>query len=133
MADQSGAIIDTLFGALGSGDLDTALACLGPNATVWHSFDGISMDREAARAGWQDLVAGFPERAFVDVRRQAIPGGFVQQHMMAARTPAGNLIAWPVCVIVRVENGLISRIEEYIDRAGRFAVDDLRGAKTPGL
>ena len=133
MQTQDGAIVDRLFGALASGDLDAALACLTPDARVWHSFDGIAQDRTEALAGWQALVANFPERAFVDVRRHAISGGFVQQQLLVCRTASGQTMAWPVCVVIRLEDGLIARVDEYIDRAGKFAVEDLQRAVTPGL
>lgn len=133
MDSSQGAIIDRFYAGLASGNLEGSLACLTSDARIWHCFDGLAQGREESLAGWHDLVAGFPERAFVDVCRHAIPGGFVQQHMMTGRTAAGDLIGWPICVIVRIEDGLIARIEEYIDRAGRFAVDDLRAARTPGL
>lgn len=133
MPDCDGAIIDRFYGALGSGDLDAALACLTSHAQVWHSFDGHVSDRQQSLEGWRALLAGFPERAFVDVRRHAISSGFVQQHMMTARTLDGALVGWPICVFVEVTDGLISRIDEYIDRAGRLKVADLHEAKTPGL
>ena len=133
MSDQDGAIVDRLFGALADGDLDAALACLSPDARVWHSFDGIAQDRAGIVEGWQGLIGNFPERAFVDVRRRAIAGGFVQQHLMAARSAAGAMIAWPICVVVQVEGGLIRRVDKYIDRAGRFAVASIADAVTPGL
>ena len=133
MDDDDGAIVDRFYAGLASGNLDAALACLTPDVRVWHSFDGIAQDRESSLAGWRGLVAAFPERAFVDVRRHRVPGGFVQQQLMTGRTAAGELVGWPVCVMITLRDGLISRIDEYIDRAGSFAVADLHGAKTPGL
>jgi ketosteroid isomerase-like protein len=123
-ADPAGAIVDRLFDALARGDVAAALACCTPQARIWHSFDRIAQDRDAAKAGWEAFIAGFPERAFTDVRRSAIPGGFVQQHTMAVKTAAGARIAWPVCLVVEVEGGLIARIEEYMDRAGRYPAGD---------
>lgn len=133
MYNSDEAVLDRFFASLASGDLDLALACLTPDARIWHCFDGVALEREASLAGWNDLVIGFPERAFVDVRRHPIPGGFVQQHMMTGRTANGAIFAWPICVVVRISDGLIARIDEYIDRAGRFELMDLSAAVTPGL
>jgi hypothetical protein len=133
MSVAEGEIIDRMYGELARGNLEEALACLTPDARIWHCFDGIAQDRPAILAGWQALLAGFPEFAFVDVRRHAITGGFVQQQMMTARTASGDLISWAICLVVRLENGLIARVEEYIDRAGRFSVADLHSTATPGL
>jgi ketosteroid isomerase-like protein len=133
MTVAEGEIIDRMYGALANRDLDGAMACLAPGARVWHCFDGIAQDRAAILAGWTALLAGFSDFAFVDVRRHAIAGGFVQQQMMTGRTPSGALVAWAICLVVRLENGLVARVEEYIDRASRFSVADLHAATTPGL
>ena len=133
MQIEDEAIVDRFFGGLASGDLGACLACLAPNARIWHSFDGLAQDSAESFIGWQALVANFPERAIVDIRRHAIAGGFVQQHLMTCRTAAGKAIGWPVCVVIRLENGLIARIDEYIDRAGKFDFEDPQQAKTPGL
>ena len=133
MTVAAGEIIDRMYAALANRDLDAAMACLAPDARVWHCFDGIAQDRAAILAGWTALLAGFPEFAYVDVRRQATVDGFVQQQMMTGRTASGTLVAWAICLVVRLENGLVARVEEYIDRAGRFSVADLHTATTPGL
>ena len=133
MTVAAGEIIDRRYGALASCDLDSAMACLAPDARVWHCFDGIAQDRAGILAGWRDLLAAFSKFAFVDVRRQKTTEGFIQQQMMTALTASGEMIAWPICLVVRLENGLIARIDEYIDRAGRFSVGDMHSAITPGL
>ncbi|MBU6269554.1 MAG: nuclear transport factor 2 family protein [Sphingomonadales bacterium] len=113
-------IIDRMFAALAAGDIAAARACYTADALCWHSFDGVAHDLDAITDQWRDLVSGFPRRAFVDVRRQATATGFVQQHVMVGWTAAGVAKAWPCCIVVRVENGLIARLDEYIDRAGAF-------------
>jgi len=132
MSDD-GQVIDRLFGALADGDVDVAVACFADEAKVWHCFDCIAHDKPAMREQWQALVDNFPERDFVDVRRQPIPGGFVQQHVMTATTASGANKAWPTCIVVRVENGLIARLDEYIDRAGAFDPGPNGLKVTPGL
>lgn len=130
---DGGNVIDRLFGALAGGDVQRALDCFADGAKVWHCFDCIAHDKPAMRGQWQALVDNFPERDFVDVRRQPIPGGFVQQHAMTATTASGVRKAWPVCIVVRIENGLIARLDEYIDRAGAFDPGPDRLLATPGL
>lgn len=130
---DGGAVIDRMFAALASGDIEAGFDCMTEDAVTWHSFDCVEMDREAIRAGWQALIDGFSERGFVDVRRDALGGGrFLQRHVMTATTASGQRKAWPVCLVVKVEEGRIARLDEYIDRAGSFepASGDV---KTPGL
>jgi ketosteroid isomerase-like protein len=132
MADtEEGTVVDALFGALGRGDLAAAERCLTADARVWHSFDQVAQDRKTAVAGWQAFVDMFAERVFVDVRRQATPGGFVQQHLMVVRA-GEHRMAWPGCVVLRIEGGLIARLDEYMDRAGSFAPTG-EDPTTPGL
>jgi ketosteroid isomerase-like protein len=132
MSDD-GAIIDRMFDALSRGDVARALDSLAGDARVWHCFDGIPHDKAAMQRQWQALVDDFPERAFVDVRRQSIPTGFVQQFVMAVTTATGARMAWPICSLIRIDNGLIGRIDEYIDRAGAFAPPRQGLVVAPGL
>lgn len=125
-------VIDRLFGALGKGDLEAARDCLTPDARLWHSFDRIALDRNGAMAGFADFVGNFVARTIIDVRRHAIDGGFVQQHLMTATRQTGEVMAWPVCIVVRIENDSIVRLDEYIDRAGFFSPGPDE-ASTPGL
>ena len=124
--------IDRLFGALAKRDLAAAAAALAPDAVVWHNFDGIANDRADTLASFADLIKAFPEIAFHDVRRQATPTGYVQQHVMAVKTADGRAKAWPICAVVRLENGLVARVDEYLDRANSFAPDEGPLA-TPGF
>lgn len=117
-------IIDRLFGSLESGDLEAAVGCFSDDARVWHSYDRVALEKSAFREQWRKLIDDFPERRFVDVCREAIPGGFVQRQVMAVVTPTGARMAWPVCMILTLRDGLIVRLDEYIDRAGFFVPAD---------
>ncbi|WP_405182616.1 nuclear transport factor 2 family protein [Nocardia sp. NBC_01377] len=127
-----GAVIDRLFIGLEHGDVGAAVACLTDAATIWHSFDRVVHDVDSIRADWERLVAGSSLRRVTDVRRAPIPTGFVQQHLMTVHTRTGARLAWPACIVVRIEDGRIARLDEYLDRAGHFIpVEDSR--TTPGL
>jgi hypothetical protein len=128
-ADQ---VIDRFYGALAAGDVEAACACCTADAVFWHSFDRVEMSLDEIVPSWRALVAGFAARAFTDVRRAPIPGGFVQRQLMVGRTAGGARIAWPVCFFVTLRDGLIARLDEYLDRAGSFQVD-ADDAATPGL
>jgi ketosteroid isomerase-like protein len=119
---SDGTIIDRFTDALTAGDAEAARACLTDDAVIWHNFDAVAQDYEAAAQGWQALFTYFSDRAFTDIRRAAIPGGFVQQHLMAATNSAGERIGWPIVIIVRIRDGKIARFEEYIDRAGKLTL-----------
>jgi len=56
----------------------------------------------------------------------------VQQFVFVITTPTGERKAWALCVVVKIKDGLITRVDEYIDRAGGFDVGD-GDVTTPGF
>lgn len=124
--------IDAMYAGLARGDIAAVAACFAPDARLWHSFDGIEQDAEAAAQGWAGLIAHSEARGIADVRRHPIENGLVQQHVFWLRTPGGVRKAWPVCLVVRLEGDRIARLEEYMDRAGSFDPGDGPIA-TPGF
>ena len=98
------------------------MEALSGDAEVWHCFDSIALDRAGAAAAWAEFVESFPERSFTNVRRQPTSQGYVQQHVMTIRTRDGRRMAWEVCVVVVMAGERIRRLDEYLDRAGSFAV-----------
>jgi ketosteroid isomerase-like protein len=46
-----------------------------------------------------------------------LPDGFLQQHVLEATLPDGTAWAMDACVVVRMKDGLIVRLDEYIDSA----------------
>lgn len=131
--DDGGEAIDRAFEALERGDLDAARDCFTEDAVVWHGFDRVARGLDETLADWTGLVAAFPERGLEDIRRRtAGDGAFVQQHLFVVRDAAGSRRAWPVCIVVRIEGGRITRLDEYIDRTACYAVGD-GPLITPGL
>lgn len=129
---DTAAVIDRLYDALARGDVAGARASVTDDLVVWHSFDQVAIGLDEVLVAWEQLVSGFPERAFVDVRRSAVPGGWVQRHTMVATSAAGARVAWPLCLFVTLREGLVARMDEYIDRAGRYE-PAATGTATPGL
>ncbi|MDG2002212.1 MAG: nuclear transport factor 2 family protein [Novosphingobium sp.] len=130
---SDGAIIDRMYAALGSGDIDAALACYTPDALIWHGFDCVAHDLDAIRPQWVAMKPVFPVQELTDIRREPIAGGFVQRHLWVVHMANGERKAWPVCIFVTIRNGRISRLDEYIDRAGTFEPQDDGPLATPGL
>ncbi len=125
-------ILDRFYGALARGDVKAAHACWTADGVVWHSYDQVPMHIDDIVPLWEKYVAGTTERSFADVRRTATLTGFVQQFASLQRWPSGERTGWAVCIVATLRDGLIARIDEYVDRAGTFAST---GAKqlTPGL
>lgn len=104
-------------GAIERGDVDAVRDCYHPDAKVWHNNDGLEQTvAENLRVlGWMAKV--LPERRYRVTRLEALPDGFLQQHVLEASLPNGGTWSLDACVIVRVQDGLIVRLDEYLDSA----------------
>ena len=100
-------------GAIQSGDTATVRACYHPDAKLWHNNDGIeqTVDENMRVLVW--MARTLPTRQY-DVRQlDALPDGFVQQHVLRATLPGGGTWELPACVIVKVRDGLIVRLDDW--------------------
>jgi ketosteroid isomerase-like protein len=114
------AISDVLISycrAVDRADLDLLRSCYHPDAKLWHNTDNIeqTVDQNMKVLDW--FIRTLPDRYYRVQRREALPDGFLQQHILEATLPDGTRWAMDACVVVRVENGLITRLDEYLDSA----------------
>ncbi len=119
------AFAEKFLGAIESGDTETVRACYAPDAQIWHNNDGVTqtVEQNMKVLGW--FMAKLPDRHYRLVRRVALPDGFLQQHVLEATLPDGTRWEMPACVIVRIENGRITRLDEYLDSAHAKALNVL--------
>ena len=122
-AAGTAAVIHRLFGGLSRGDVAGARACVTDDLVVWHGYDRLVLNLEEIVPVWHEMLVRFAERSYVDVRRSPVPGGWVQRHQMLVRSASGERMAWPACLFVTLQDGLIARLDEYIDVAGRSRAD----------
>lgn len=109
-------------GAIQSGDTDTVRACYHPDAKIWHNNDGVeqTVEQNMKVLGW--FIRTLPDRNYRVTRLEALPDGFLQQHVLEATLSDGSRWAMDACVVVRMENGVIVRLDEYIDSAQAAAL-----------
>lgn len=109
-------IAERFFSAIERGDIDAVKAIYAPDARIWHSHDlkEQSVEENLRVLGW--MSRNLPNRNYRVHRRVAIPGGFLQQHTLEAKT-AGGPFTMPACIVVEVRDGRIARLEEYLDSA----------------
>ena len=110
-------LAERFVSAIQRGDVDAVRACYAPDAKLWHNTDGIeqTVDQNMKVLDW--FIRTLPDRYYRVQRREALPDGFLQQHILEATLPDGTRWAMDACVVVRVENGLITRLDEYLDSA----------------
>lgn len=108
---------ERFVGAIQTGDTATVRACYAPDAKLWHNTDGIeqTVDQNMKVLDW--FIRTLPDRNYRVVRREALKDGFLQQHVLEATLPDGTKWAMDACVVVRIENGVITRLDEYLDSA----------------
>jgi ketosteroid isomerase-like protein len=111
------ALANRFVAAIEAKDIDAVRACYAPGARIWHNNDGKfqSVDDNIKGVHWiHKVLAGVR----YDVKqRTALPGGFLQEHVLRGTLPDGTAFAMPACVICKVEGGVITALDEYLDSA----------------
>ena len=120
--DETLALADRMFTSIEAGDLDAVRETYDPGIVVWANFDDRAQDLERSLRvlGW--LCSKLTDRRYEVKRRDVIPGGFLQEHVLHGTAPDGSAVAMPACIVAPVEAGLITRINEYLDPVGVSAL-----------
>lgn len=108
---------ERFVGAIQSGDVPAVRACYAPGAKLWHNTDDVeqTVDQNIAILEW--FIRMLPDRHYRVLRREALKDGFLQQHILEATLPNGTRWKMFACCVIRMENGLITRLDEYLDSA----------------
>ncbi len=116
------AFAEKFVGAIQSGDVDTVRACYAPDAKLWHNTDNIeqTVDQNMAVLDW--FIRTLPDRNYRIVRREALKDGFLQQHVLEATLPDGTHWKMDACCVIKVVDGRITRLDEYMDSAAGKAL-----------
>lgn len=110
-----------LFSAIMRGDIEAVRAIYSPNAVIWHNNDMVEQtpDENLRTLSW--VTRNIKDLRYEDIRRHDIGSGFVQQHVLRGIAPNGSPLELPACIVCQVEDGQITRLEEYLD-SGQTAV-----------
>lgn len=110
-------IADRLCGAIERGDADAVRALYAPDAVIWHNDDQKEQTPEENLKVLAWLCRHLHERRYDVTRREVLPDGFVQQHILRGTTGTGAPFAMPACILCRIVDGRITRVDEYLDPA----------------
>lgn len=116
--DSNLAVARRFLEALDANDGDAVRQIYHPQARIWHSFhpDGLqSVDDNVKTLAW--MHRKLPGLHYDVVRLQALPDGYLQQHVLRGTMADGTAIALYACAICTVEDGRITALEEYLDPA----------------
>ncbi|MCA9531254.1 MAG: nuclear transport factor 2 family protein [Myxococcales bacterium] len=111
------AIATALTRCLTEGDVEGVGALYADDAVVWRNLDGRELSKAQVMKVVRFLVERVRDLRYDDVRVLPTPSGFVQQHTLVGITERGQPLRAPACLVVTVERGLITRIDEYLDSA----------------
>ncbi|HXX47132.1 MAG TPA: nuclear transport factor 2 family protein [Myxococcota bacterium] len=116
-AAESLEVAEKLFAAIPRGDLEAVRALYAPDAAIWHNHDGVTQDAPSNLRVLDWVVRNIHELRYEEIRRQATPTGFVQQHVLRGRGPSGKPVEIAACIVCAVSGGRITRLDEYLDSA----------------
>ncbi len=120
--DEVRQLANRVFSAIEDGDLEALRACYAPDFVAWTNFDDRESDLEQSLkvVGW--LCGRLSDRRYDVRRRVLVDDGFVQEHVLCGTAPDGTEIAMPACIVATVSEGLVTRMNEYLDPAGVAAL-----------
>jgi ketosteroid isomerase-like protein len=118
-------LAERFMAAIQSGDIDTVRDCYAPDAAIWHNNDGVeqTVAQNLKVLAW--IARKLPNRHYRVLVREALEDGFLQQHVLEAVLPDGTAWAMPACVVVRMKDGKVTRLDEYLDSAQSAALTAL--------
>ena len=109
------AFADRFMDALERGDREEVLGFYAADARFWHNYDDVEQTVEDNLKILDWMIRKLPQRAYRIVRREALPDGWLQQHVLEGTLVDGRSMQMHACCVIRLRDGLISRIEEYLD------------------
>ncbi|MFZ9871947.1 MAG: nuclear transport factor 2 family protein [Steroidobacteraceae bacterium] len=111
------ALSNRFLSALERGDPDEVRAFYTSDARIWHNFDDVAqtVEENMKLLGW--MSRKLPQRHYRIIRREILSDGWLQQHALEATLPDGSPFRMLACCVVTVRDGLISRLDEYLDPA----------------
>ncbi len=113
-------LVAHFIAAIEAGDAATVEASYHPDARIWHNFDLVEQTRAENLATLRWVIANVADRRYEIVRREAFGGGagVLQQHILHGTVSAtGATLMVPAALVVLLADGLITRLDEYLDTA----------------
>jgi ketosteroid isomerase-like protein len=111
------AFAERFMEALNGTDAAKVRAFYTDDATCWHNFDDFDQPLDDNMKLFEWMARKAPRRRYRVLRRDIVPGGWFQQHVLEARLPNGKDMKLFACCVITLQDGLIKRIEEYLDPA----------------
>lgn len=113
--DDKLAIAARFAAASRTNDADAYRALCAPNAATWHNFDDADAGTEQTVKVVAWLHRTVPDLTWTDVALLPTPSGWVSQTVMTGTAPGGDLRVHSCVIVTLNDDGLVARVEEYLD------------------
>lgn len=87
------------------------------DVVVWRNVDNRELAKKQVLKVVSFLTTAVKDLHYTDIRVVPTPEGFVQQHTLRCVAPNGTEVATHACLVARVVDGRITRLDEYFDSA----------------
>ena len=121
-------LVVRFFAAIEAGDIAAVREIYAPDALIWHNDDLIEQPVEENLKVLQGLHRAVSGLHYEIIRRAPAPDGVLQQHVLRGSLPNGTEVELHAAMYLQVQDGHITRIEEYLDSAKRTAIRAAREA-----
>lgn len=111
------ALAKRFFDCVEAGDVDGLRACYADEARIWHNTDGLEQSADENAATLRGFVRRIADRTYADRQLDVFEGGFVQRHVLRGTRQDGVRLELPACIVCAVQDGRITRLDEYFDSA----------------
>jgi ketosteroid isomerase-like protein len=103
------------FDAYQDGRTDVLREIMSDDCIVWHNVFGKETTRDDNLAAYPTSYNGQRRRLYNDRQINAFEDGFVIQYSLNGVMHNGHKGSMPICIVGRVRDGKITRIDEYMD------------------
>ena len=113
-------LCNEFFDAYQDGRVDVLGRIMSDDCIVWHNVFGRETTRDENLDAYPNSYAGQRRRTYNDRTINAFHDGFVIQYSLNGVMHTGHKGALWICIVGRVRDGKITRIDEYMD-SSKFA------------
>ncbi len=122
------AVAGRLFAAIESKNPAAVAELYADDIAVWHNFSNACQDKATNLQTLTALCRGVADIRYDVVERLELPDGRVlQRHVLRGTGASGEAVQIPACMLITVRDGLIVRIDEYLDTAQANALRVVSG------
>jgi ketosteroid isomerase-like protein len=116
------ALANRLFEAIERADIAAVEQIYAPDVEYWVNFTDHTQSLDTILEMTQLFSRKVKDLHYEIESREFFPGGFVQRCRITGELASGEALAVPLCLVIYVKDGRITRIYEYINVASFMPV-----------